>query len=102
MTLLFVLFLIAAILLVAVGLYGIIVTRKLMRILLSVEILTKAATLLMLGAGYMNGQMAAAQSYIITIIVIEVMLLVIGVGILFGVYKNTGALDTTTINNLKG
>ncbi len=102
MSLLFTLFLIGAALLIAIGLYGIIVTRNLMRILLSVEILTKAVTLVMIGAGYETGNMGMAQSFVITIIVIEVMLLVIATGLLFGAFKNNGSLMTDQLNNLKG
>lgn len=99
MTLLFIL---SVLLLLAIGLYSIIVTRNLLRVLLSVEILTKAVTLMMVGVGHLTGNMAAAQSYVVTIIVIEVMLLVVAVGIVYGVYKNNGTLDTGMLNNLKG
>ncbi len=102
MTLLFALFLIAALLMLTVGIYSIVVTRNLMRILIAVEILTKAVTLLMIGAGYLTGNMGAAQSYVITIIVIEVMILVVATGIVFGAYKKTGTLITKDLNNLKG
>lgn len=102
MTLLFTLFLIAAVLLIAVGLYSLVVTRNMIRILMSVEILTKAVTLLMIGAGYMTGNMGAAESYVITIIVMEVMILVVATGIVFGVYKKNGTLDTNKLTNLRG
>lgn len=102
MTLLFTIILIAAGLLVAAGVYSLIMTHNLMRILISVEILTKAATLAIIGAGYSTGKMALAESFVITIIVIEVMLLVIATGILFAVYKHNGSLHTKDLNNLKG
>ena len=102
MTLMLTLFAIAALMLMVIGLYGIVVTRNLLHILLSVEILTKAVTLLMIGAGYFTGNMAAAQAYVITIIVIEVMILVVATGIVYGVHKNNGTLDTNQLNNLKG
>lgn len=102
MSLLNTLFLIAAGLLIAIGLYGIVVTRNLMRIVLSVEILAKAVTLVMIGAGYETGLMGQAQAYVVTIIVVEVMLLVIATGILYGVFKNNGSLMTHDLNNLKG
>lgn len=98
----FVLFLVTVVLMLAIGLYGIIVTRNLMRILMSIEILTKAVTLLMIGVGYETGKMGIAQSFVITIIVVEVMLLVIATGILFGVFKNNGSIMTGDLNNLKG
>jgi len=102
MTLLFTLFIIAVVLMLAVGLYSLVVTRNLIRILLSVEILTKAVTLLMIGAGYAIDKMADVQSYVISIIVIEVMILVVATGIVFGVYRHTETLDTKKLNNLKG
>lgn len=102
MTLQFAIFVIAAILMLAIGVFSLVVTHNLMRVLLSVEILTKAVTLLMIGAGYMTGNMAAAQSYVITIIVLEVMILVVATGIVFGIYKKNGTLDTRKLNNLRG
>ena len=99
---LFVLFVIAAILQLAVGAYSIIVTRNLIRILLSVEILTKAVTLMMIGAGYLTGNMGQAQAYVITIIIVEVMILVVATGLVFGLYGKTGSANTKDINNLKG
>ncbi len=102
MSFLFGVFLIGAVLLIAVGAYGIIVTRNLMRIVLSVEVLTKAVTLVIIGAGYETGNMGVAQSFVITIIVVEVMLLVIATGLLFGAFKNNGSLMTDKLNNLKG
>ena len=102
MTLLFPLFLIVALLLLVIGIYSLIVTRNLLRVLLSIEILIKAVTLLMIGAGYVTGNMDAAQMYVITIIVVEVMILVVAMGIAFGVYRQNGTLDTRKLNNLKG
>ncbi|MEA5013256.1 MAG: NADH-quinone oxidoreductase subunit K [Candidatus Limiplasma sp.] len=102
MTTLFALFVVAAALMVTVAAYGLIVTRNLMRILLSLEVMTKAVTLLIVCAGYTTGRIAVAQSYVITIIVMEVMLLVVSVGIAFGVYRQNGRLNTEDLNNLKG
>ena len=101
MNLIFILFLIAAAMLLAIGIYCLIVTKNLIRVILAIEILTKAATLLMIGAGYVNGRMDAAQSYVITIIVIEVVLLIISVGILYSIYKKTGTISVDEISNLK-
>lgn len=102
MSLLLPFFLTAAILVLAVGLYSIIVTRNLIRILISVEILVKAVTLLLIGVGYITGNMAVAQSYAVTIIIIEVVLLVIATGIVLGAYRHNDTLNTDKLNNLKG
>ena len=95
-------FFIAVALLLTTGVYSLVVTRNLIRVLLSVEIVTKAVTLLMIGAGHFTGNMGAAQSYAITIIIIEVMLLVVSLGIVFGIYKKNESLDINKISNLKG
>lgn len=102
MSILLALFITAVALILAIGIYSLVVTRNLMRILISVEILTKAVTLLMIAAGYFVGNMAAAQSFVITIIILEVVLLVVLTGILLGAYKANGTLDTRKLNNLKG
>jgi len=101
-TLLFGLFIIATVLLIAVAVYSLVITRNLIRILLSVEILTKSATLLIIGAGHMCGNMGAAQSYVITVIVIEVMILAVATGIVFSAYNVSGTLNSDKQNNLKG
>ena len=102
MTLMSALFIISVVLMAAISLYSLIVTRNLMRILLSVELLTKAVTLLMIGVGYTTGHINQAQSYVITIIVVEVMILVVATGMLFGIYNNTGSLNTRNISKLNG
>ena len=71
MSFLLVLFIIAALLQLTVGIYSLVMTRNLMRILISIEICTKAVTLAMIAAGYYADKMAAAQAYVITIIIIE-------------------------------
>ena len=102
MSLIFALFLIAVALLFAIGVYSLLVTTNLIRILVSIEILTKGVTLLMIGAGYATGKMAQAEAYVITIIVIEVVLLAIATGIVLGVYRENGEIYTRGIKKLKG
>jgi NADH:ubiquinone oxidoreductase subunit K len=95
-------FAITVVLLFTIGIYSLIVTKNLMRILISVEILTKGVSLLMIGVGYLTDNLATAQAYIITVIIIEVVLLVIATGIVLGIYRNNESLNTRNINNLKG
>lgn len=96
------LYIVTVVLLLAIGFYSMIVTRNLMRLLVSVEILLKAVTLLFIGVGYITGNMAEAQAYVVTIIIIEVVFLVIATGIVLGAYRANGTLETFRLNNLKG
>lgn len=102
MSLLLSLLITGVVLLLFTGIYSLVVTRNLMRILISVEILSKAVTLMMITAGYVTGNIAVAEAYVITIIILEVVLLVVLTGILLGAFRANGTLDTRKLNNLKG
>ncbi|MCX7006435.1 MAG: NADH-quinone oxidoreductase subunit K [Kiritimatiellaeota bacterium] len=90
------------VLMAVVGLYCLIVTRDMLRILLALEIITKAVTLLLIVGGMASGHMALAQALVITLIVIEVVIIVVGAGIVIAVFKHTGTLDVRRLRNLKG
>lgn len=94
--------LVAAAVLFAIGLYCILATRNLIRILIGIELLTKAVTLLLVTAGAVTGRMAMAQALIITLIVMEVVAIVVAAGIVVGAYRETGAVTTEGLHELKG
>jgi NADH:ubiquinone oxidoreductase subunit K len=101
MSLLFALFLISVLLLFVTGIYSLLITTNLIRVLVSVEVLTKGVTLMMIAVGYATGQMAQAEAYVITIIVIEVVLLAIATGIVLGLYRDSGEIITHNITTPK-
>jgi len=84
------------------GLYYVIVTRNLIRMLIGVELLTKSATLLLILAGKVTGQLGLAQSLAITLIVIEVVVMVVAAGVIIAIYNHNGTLDSRLLRNLKG
>ena len=102
MSLIFALFLIAVVLLFAIGVYSLLVTTNLIRILVSIEILTKGVTLLIIGAGYVTGKVVETEAYVITIIVVEVVLLAIATGIVLGMYRNNGEVYVRGSKKIKG
>lgn len=102
MSLMFAVFIIAVVLMLVVGFYSLIMTRNLIRIMISLEILTKSVTLFLIVAGYQAGKMALGQTFAITLIIIEVVILVIIAGIVLGIFRHNGSLDAGKLNNLKG
>jgi len=96
------LFVIAITLIAAAGLYCIIATHNLIRVLIALELLNKAATLLIALAGVVSGQMALAQSYIIALIIIEVVVTAVGAGIAIAVHGADGSLDLRQLIKAKG
>jgi NADH:ubiquinone oxidoreductase subunit K len=90
------------ILLLIIGFYYILATRNLVRILLGVEIITKAALLSIIVAGYVTNNLPLAQSLAIIMIIIEVFVVAIAAGIIIQIYKKTGSVDARNIRNLRG
>ncbi len=90
------------VLLAICGFYCILVTRNFIRTLIGLELLTKAVTLLVVLAGYVSGRTAISQSLAITIIVVEVVVIAVAAGIVFGIFKQIGSLNVTKMRNLKG
>lgn len=84
------------------GLYCILVTRNLMRVLIGLELLTKAVTLLLIVSGYVTGRGALAQAVVITLIVIEVVVIAVMAGVILSIYRHTGSLDAQNVKSLKG
>lgn len=89
-------------LMAVVGLYCLIVTRDMLRVILALEVITKAVTLLLIVGGLVSGHMALAQAMVITLIVIEVVVIVVAAGLVIAVFKHTGTLDIRRLRNLKG
>lgn len=90
------------ILLLIIGFYYILATRNLVRILLGVEIITKAALLSIIVVGYVTNNMPLAQSLAIIMIIIEVFVIAVAAGIIIQIYKLTGSVDARNIRNLRG
>ncbi len=101
-TTLFWLFLTFVALLVVSGVYCFLVTYNLLRMLIGIEIMIKGVTLLVVIAGYLSGQMALAQSIVITVIVIEVVVMVVAAGIILGFFNIYDSLNVKNARNLKG
>ena len=90
------------ILLLIIGFYYMLATRNLIRILLGVEIITKAALLAIIVVGYVTNNIPLAQSLAIIMIIIEVFVIAVAAGIIIQIYKRTGSVDTRNIRNLRG
>lgn len=91
-----------AFLMIMIGFYGLLRTRSIFRLMLAAEVAMKAIALLLAIAGIMNGNLALAQTFIITMLVVEVVLVVVAAGIAVSVYRQTGNLDISNLNKLKG
>jgi multisubunit Na+/H+ antiporter MnhC subunit len=99
---LFALGVVFVVLLAVAALYCILVSRNLIRILIGLELLIKSVTLLLGVAGYVTGRMALVQTFIITLIVIEVVVIAVAAGVVIGIHRRNHDLDACKLRNLRG
>jgi len=95
-------FIIFIILLFITGVYCILLSFNLIRVLIGLEILIKAATLLIILAGYTCHRMALAQAMVITLIVIEIVIMVVAGGVVLWAFKYNKTIDPRRLSNLRG
>lgn len=89
-------------LLVFVGFYGMLVSRNILRQLIGLEIVSKAAMLAMISAGALTSNLMLAQALIITMIVIEVVVVAAGLALLVKAHRISGSADIWKLDSLKG
>ncbi len=88
--------------LLAIGLYGLLVTRNLIKTLMILQLLAKAAMLAFVVAGKANGQINLGQSLAITVIVADTVVAVIGLTLAVQVQRRCGTLDLKQLAQLRG
>ena len=84
------------------GVYCLVMTRNFIRVLIALELMTKAATLLIIVAGLAAGALALAQALAVTLIVVEVVVVCVASGIVLSIYRHGESLDVRRSRNLKG
>ena len=84
------------------GLYYVLMTRNIMRVLIGTEILMKAVSFLIIYFGYITGNTGFAQAIVIVVIVIEVVVITVAAGIILNIFIKNDSLDRKNIRNLRG
>lgn len=85
-----------------VGLYGLLVTRNLIKIVVVLQLLVKSAVLALVLAGKFNGQINLGQSLAATVIVADTVVAVIGLALAVQVQRRCGTLDLQALSTLRG
>ncbi|MBE2201784.1 MAG: NADH-quinone oxidoreductase subunit K [Anaerolinea sp.] len=88
--------------LLGVGFYGLLASRNLIKVIIALQILGKAAVLGLLVAGNASGQISLSQSLGITVIVADTIVAVIGMALAIQVRRQLHTLDVTDLARLRG
>ena len=88
--------------LLGIGFYGLMVCRNLIKIVIALQILVKAALLGLIAAGSLNGQINLSQSMALTVIVADTIVAVMGIALGVQIRRRVGTLDVRELSRLKG
>ena len=88
--------------LLGVGFYGLLAVRNLIKMVIVLQILTKAALLAIIAAGQAIGQVNLSQSMVLTVIVADTVVAAIGLALAVQVRRRLGTLDVRDLGKLKG
>ncbi len=90
------------VLLLAVGFYGLLITRNLIKIVLVLQILVKAVVVALVLAGKTSGNLGLGQSIAATVIVADTVVAVVALALAVQVRRRAGTLDIARISTLRG
>jgi NADH-quinone oxidoreductase subunit K len=88
--------------LLGVGLYGLLITRNLIKVVMVLQILIKAVILALVLAGRSSGNMGLGISTAATVIVADTIVAVVGLALAVQVRRRFGTLDVPKISTLRG
>jgi NADH:ubiquinone oxidoreductase subunit K len=88
--------------LLGIGFYGLLSVHNLIKLIIALQILVKAAMLALITAGQINGQMNLSQSLVITVIVADTVVAMVGMALAVQVRRHVGSLDIRYLAKLKG
>jgi len=94
--------LIGVVALFGVGFYGLLITRNLIKVVMVLQILVKAAIVALVLAGRSSGNLGLGQSIASTVIVADTIVAVIGLALAIQIRQHFGTLDVRIISSLKG
>lgn len=89
------------IILLAIGLYGLLVSRNLIKIIIALQVMTKSAILALIVAGEAAGRINLSQSIALTVIVVDTIVAVIALALIVQIKRRTGHIDTGELANLR-
>jgi NADH-quinone oxidoreductase subunit K len=87
--------------LIGAGLYGLLISRNLIKIVIALQILVKGAMLALVAAGAASGKVNLGQSLAVTVIVADTVVAVIGLALAIQVKRRIGTLDVKELSTLK-
>ena len=87
--------------LIGIGLYGLLITRNLIKVVVALQVLVKGALLALVAAGTVSGKINLGQSLAVMVIVVDTVVAVIGLALALQVKRRMGTLDVKELSTLQ-
>jgi NADH:ubiquinone oxidoreductase subunit K len=87
--------------LIGIGLYGLLITRNLIKVVVALQVLVKGALLALVAAGTASGKINLGQSLAVMVIVVDTVVAVIALALALQVKRRMGTLDVKELATLK-
>jgi NADH:ubiquinone oxidoreductase subunit K len=93
---------IGVIALVGTGLYGLLASRNLIKIVVALQLMVKGVLLAVVAAGTASDQVILSESLAVTVIVADTIVAVVGLALAVQVKRLLGTLDVQALSDLQG
>lgn len=87
--------------LAGIGLYCLLITRNLIKVVVALQLIVKGVVLAFILAGNLSGQMNTAQTLALTVIVADTIIAVVGLAFAVQIRLRSGSLDIKSLASLK-
>ena len=87
--------------LAAIGLYGLMISRNMIKLVVALQILVKGAVIAFILAGNLTSTVSLGQTLALTIIVADTIIAVLGLALAVQVRQRFGTLDIKALTTLK-
>lgn len=87
--------------LAAIGLYGLMISRNMIKLVVALQILVKGAVIAFILAGNLTSTVSLGQTLALTIIVADTIVAVLGLALAVQVRQRFGTLDIKALTTLK-
>ncbi len=87
--------------LIGIGLYGLLITRNLIKVVVALQVLVTGALLALVAAGAASGKVNLGQSLAVMVIVVDTVVAVIGLALAMQIKRRLGTLDVKELATLQ-
>ncbi|MBI4926856.1 MAG: NADH-quinone oxidoreductase subunit K [Anaerolineae bacterium] len=87
--------------LLGIGLYGVLISRNLIKVVVGLQVAVKGAMIAFVLAGRLNGKVDLGQSMALTVIVADTIVAVVALALAVQVRRKFGTLDIKSLTTLR-